>query len=432
MAKSAFLDDPSAILDSIVDCVIVIDHDFVIKGVNKAAEIFFGIPATALLGQSALELVVDGDRVETTVRFKELLDGDEIPPAVFRIISATGKSRWVEATGRRLGAPIENIASVSSVLSGDAASVVVALRSVGSRLKRELEGLQAVRRAHLISQLAAQLQTAGPATFAGVLLKAFEEVGALLGANFISTYEVEASGRSFVLRSRWEEQMAALRSRVVPQARVAVEQVPNVVKALTGPESLAPFDAQSRLGAELQTLDAAVCCGVLVPLSVSDEHVGVLVVSWSEEHHVLNEEAQFLAGLAEVVAVALNRIVTNQALITQNSLLERIFERTKVPMLMVSRTDLRVTRANTAAAELYGITSKRLDGLSIAQVSPELAQELIELDNLAEYQEYRDLRITMHGDHNGERSELELSIDTMTMMELPCYLIVVRNISGAN
>lgn len=432
MAKGAFVDDPSAILDSIVDCVVVVDHDFLIKGINSAAEVFFGIPANALLGQSALELVVDGDRVETTVRFRELLEGRDVPPVVFRIMRNTGKPRWVEATGRRLSVPIVNSHFEAPVKTPLESQVVISLRSVGSRLKRELEGLQAVRRAHLISQIAAALQTTDPSTFNGVLLNALTEVGSLLGTHLISAYEVDSSGRTFTLRSRWENELLVQSAKPAPQTRIEVEDIPNVVKALTGPSRLSFFAPDSRLGIELQAVDASVLGGVLVPLMTSSDHVGMLIMNWAQEHEVLNEEEQFILGLAEVVSVALSRITTNQALIAQNSLLERIFERTRVPMLIVSRVDLKVTRANKAAAELYTRDLRNLDGMPISEISSELGMQLADFSVQAHSQENRDLRIVIRTDRNGEEIELELSIDTMTMMELPCYLIVVRNILPIN
>ncbi|MEI2637606.1 MAG: EAL domain-containing protein [Microthrixaceae bacterium] len=101
------------LIDASVDSFVVLDSDLNIKWVNPGTEKLLGIPASALIATSALELLYDSDDLNTSaVMLERMLVGiEDDPPVEVRLRNSGGEPVTVEIKGSNLSdiAGIEGI-----------------------------------------------------------------------------------------------------------------------------------------------------------------------------------------------------------------------------------------------------------------------------------------------------------------------------------
>jgi signal transduction histidine kinase len=94
----------------------------------------------------------------------------------------------------------------------------------------------------------------------------------------------------------------------------------------------------------------------LAPLHTRGETLGALLVGFRSAHEFTSEERQTLEGLAEMAALALDNARLLETVSTAKKIWEQTFD--AIPDgIIVHDAEMRLTRANAAAAEMLGVES---------------------------------------------------------------------------
>lgn len=349
--------DPHAVLDALLDLVVVVDGRMTVTWANGAVATLLRRPASDLVGRSALDVVHEPDRIDASDRLLQLFSGDSRLPVSLRLVRGDGSLVWVEVFGGPLGDPDR--------------SVVLAARDVGWRRRAELAALRDVGRLDLLVELARRLLGARPGRLADVLDDALEDLARNAGADLASVHELDGDGADLVPRSRWLAPTVGHRTGWIalgePVGAGSVRRWLTAATEGSGPVVLA--DGHPAL-VEIGRVEAvAPATAVTAGLRVGERVLGLLTVGWLSPVDVDADLTAWLARGAGLLGVALDRDHDRVRLAEREAFFRDLFEDNSAVMYLVDPATLVLESANDAAARFYGWSRAELAGMELHRLT---------------------------------------------------------------
>ena len=355
-------EDAVRILDSLVDSVVVVDDHLVVSWVNPAGARLLGRPASSIIGQSALDLVHEPDRIDAADRLATLLGGLQPAPVSLRLVREDGSLIWVEVFGGPLAT------------ADGRPHLLLSLRDVGWRKAVELGSLREVGRLGLLVDIATRFLGLPAGRLDEVLDQVLADIGQVLDATTVALHDVSSAGDRVTARSRWVRRGpagAAVAGPSVPVGEpVAVERVSRWLASVSGRDGAVEAAAGSPEHedlARIEPIDAG--SAVSVALRTGERLGGVLTVGWAASTPVPAEIRAFVERTGALLGMASVRERARAELVEREAFFRDLFEDNSAVMYLVDPGTLIVEDANAAAADFYGYSRDRLRGMELHELT---------------------------------------------------------------
>ena len=283
----------SSVIDSALDCVVIIDSEGRVTEFNPAAEATFGYTREQALGAELAELIIPPQLRD---RHRE---------ALARVVASGAAKmldRRVELDGMRADGTIFPVELAITRVSDDPPTFTGFLRDISERKRseRELE-LRAEQQA-AVAMLGRE--ALAEADIQQLMDEATEAVAGVLGVEFAKVLELSPNRNELVLRAA-----VGLPPELVGVATVPAGTDTQAGYTLTtqGPVIVEDLKSETRFDGAALLHDNGAVSGISVVIEGSHGPFGVIAAHSTRPRRFTVDEAHFMLSIASVLAAAMTR-----------------------------------------------------------------------------------------------------------------------------
>jgi PAS domain S-box-containing protein len=145
----------------------------------------------------------------------------------------------------------------------------------------------------------------------------------------------------------------------------------------TGKSCLIPQKEFDRLAlqGEVELVGSASPAWLGVPLKTPSATIGVLVVQHYQDEAAYDQrDLEFLDSVGAHIALAIDRVRTEEAVRKSESMFRLLFAHTPLPMWVFDTDSLQFLRANGAAVKQYGFSEEEFRSMTVREIRPDADQ----------------------------------------------------------
>ncbi len=210
-------------------------------------------------------------------------------------------------------------------------------------------------------------------------------------------------------------------------SRTCMAYVFRTGKAASIPQS--EFDRLAA-GGEVELVGSASPAWLGIPLKTPKATIGVLVVQHYQNENAYDQrDLQFLDSVGAHIALAIDRVRTEEAVRKSEAMFRLLFAHTPLPMWVFDTETLEILQANEAATKQYGYSEEEFCRLSMREIRADADQPVFQEDVADWKRPGLSNHNRRHVNRSGKRFEADVVSHKLDYGGRPVRLVVAQDVS---